>query len=254
LALFSQARPTSLLSPTGPRLHARPTRGTLSSPARTSPTDARLRRPRALPAARPPTPSSIHVARLSPSLPCFFLRVAPPALDPHLPSSLLPRCRATAKGHRRPRHSLFPRAPHRSPKSTRLLTSSLSRFLITGTLHSTPDFRHSYAANNLPSESSPRASCASHRWAPHPFPPPLSYRSTPRPSATTVWSSPPPAAAAPRFLHRLHIAPPLRHSSAAISTSGECGAPWRCSRCTPHRVYTTGERSPPAPPRGPQLR
>jgi hypothetical protein len=94
------------------------------------------------------------------------------------------------------------------PNPPRLLTSLLSRFPIAGTLHSAPDFPPSRAADRLPDESSPRAPCASHQWAPHPFPHPLSCRSVPQPSATTVWSSPPLDAAEPRFLHRLHVAPP----------------------------------------------
>jgi hypothetical protein len=104
LPLFSRARPSFLLSLAGPRLRARPTHATLSSPAHTSPTRAHLRRSSALPAARPPTPSSICMAS--------------PAPDPHLPSSLLPQYRTTAKGRRCPRHSLFPRAPHQRPKFT----------------------------------------------------------------------------------------------------------------------------------------
>jgi hypothetical protein len=106
--------------------------------------------------------------------------------------------------------------------------------------------------------SSARALWASPLWVPHPppplFPPPSSSRSVPRPSASTVRSSPPPAAVAPRLLRRLHVAPPLRHSLAAISTLGGCAVPWRCSRCAPHRMYAAGEPSPLTPPRGPQLR
>jgi hypothetical protein len=56
------------------------------------------------------------------------------------------------------------------------------------------------------------------------FPTPSSCRSVPRPSVTTVWSSPLPAAVAPRFLRRLHVAPLLRHSPTAISTPSGCAA------------------------------
>jgi hypothetical protein len=61
-----------------------------------------------------------------------------------------------------------------------------------------------------------------------------------------------PTAVASRLLRLLHVAPPLRHSPAAISTAGGCATPWRCSRCAPHRVYAVGEPSPPTPPCGPQ--
>jgi hypothetical protein len=70
------------------------------------------------------------------------------------------------------------------------------------------------------------------------FPPPSRCRSMPRPSATTVRSS-----------------PPLQHSPATISTPGGCTAPWRCSRCAPHLRGRRVPRSQPArPASGPHAR
>jgi hypothetical protein len=100
------------------------------------------------------------------------------------------------KGADHPCHSFFREHLPEDPNPPRIPTSSLNRFPVAGTLHSMPDYHPSRTANRLPSESSPLAPCASPRWPPHPFPPPSSCKSAPRPVVTTVRSSPPPDTAA----------------------------------------------------------
>jgi hypothetical protein len=239
LALLLTGRAGSLLSPAAPHLRAWPTHTTIPSPACTSSTGARLRWPRALSATRPPTPSSIRVARPTPGPPSSFLRVAPPAPDTHhslLTSPSVPHDREWAPTAPA---ILFPVST--LPKTQNppcFLTSSLNRFLIAGNLHSTSDFYPSRAADRLPGESSPLAPCASPQWPPHPFPPPSSYRSVPWHAETTMRSSPLPAAAARGFSaastlphHSGTVQPPSPRPASAPRLGDALGA--HVIACTP---------------------
>jgi hypothetical protein len=133
-----------------------------------------------------------------------------PHRTPTIPSSLLPQCCAMAKGRRRPRHSLFSRAPHRRPKSTPPSDELVEPVPGCQNPSSVLDFVQPTPSTASTGESHPEP--LHPRLATPLLSPYSSSRCSAHRSGTPFLRTPPPPriAATSGLLRRLHATPPSR--------------------------------------------